>query len=125
MQVDGDLHGTLPVRITVQPGTLRVLGSERGPVKSRQDSAFEIEFYEKVLHRDPTQIDALRQLGHLYTRSGRVRDGLRADLALAILCPTDSVAHYTRPRSYALVDDIERAFPLAEAIELGYGTSNT
>ena len=91
-------------------------------MKSRQDSAFEIEFYEKVLHRDPTQIDALRQLGHLYTRSGRVRDGLRADLALAILCPTDSVAHYNLACSYALVDDIERGLSsLAEAIELGYG----
>ncbi len=87
----------------------------------RRDEAFEIDFYERVLKRTPTQIDALRQLGHLYTRTGRVREGLTVDLKLALLCPRDAVAQYNLACSYALLRDTERAIAcLAEAVRLGY-----
>lgn len=87
----------------------------------KRDEAFEIDFYERILKRTPTQIDALRQLGHLYTRSGRIREGLKVDLALALLCPRDAVAQYNLACSYALLADVEKAFVfLAEAVALGY-----
>lgn len=87
----------------------------------KRDEAFEIDFYERILKRTPTQIDALRQLGHLYTRSGRIREGLKADLALALLCPRDAVAQYNLACSYALLADSEKAFAcLREAVALGY-----
>lgn len=89
--------------------------------KKPSDPAFEIRFYEKILARDPTQVDVLRQLGHLYTRAGRVREGLRADLLLSYLCPRDAVAQYNLACSYALLSDLDKAFAcLEEAVRLGY-----
>ena len=87
----------------------------------RRDEAFEIDFYEKVLKRNPTQIDALRQLGHLYTRSGRIQEGLKADLLLTLLCPGDAIAQYNLACSYALAGEADKGLNcLAEAIRLGY-----
>ncbi len=87
----------------------------------RRDETFQIEFYEGILRRNPTQIDALRQIGHLYTRIGRIREGLKADLVLALLCPRDAVAQYNLACSYSLLADLEKAFVhLEEAMHLGY-----
>lgn len=90
-------------------------------MKAPQDPAFEIEFYERILRRDPLQIDVMRQLGHLYTRAGKLGDGLRVDRALAVLCPEDPVAHYNLACSYALLArDEEALLSLADALRLGY-----
>ncbi len=87
----------------------------------KEDHAFDIAFYESVLRRDPRYADVVELLGGLYTKAGRIADGLRMDRRLVRLQPDNSTAHYNLACSLALVRrkaDALRA--LRRAIELGY-----
>lgn len=87
----------------------------------KKDLEFEIEFYEKVLKRSPKYIEVIEILGGLYTKKGRVDDGLRMDRKLVRLMPNNPTAHYNLACSLALKRrkaDAIRA--LAKAIECGY-----
>jgi Flp pilus assembly protein TadD len=87
----------------------------------KEDPAFEITFYESVLRRDPRYADVVEILGGLYTKTGRIADGLRMDRKLVRLQPDNATAHYNLGCSLALVKrkaDALRA--LRRAIELGY-----
>jgi tetratricopeptide (TPR) repeat protein len=87
----------------------------------KEDPAFEITFYESVLRRDPRYADVVEILGGLYTKTGRIADGLRMDRKLVRLQPDNATAHYNLGCSLALVkrnSDALRA--LRRAIELGY-----
>jgi tetratricopeptide (TPR) repeat protein len=89
---------------------------------SRKDNhAFEIGFYEAVLRHEPDYTDVVELLGGLYTKAGRIADGLKMDLRLVQLLPDNATAHYNLACSLALSGrkpDALRA--LARAIELGY-----
>jgi len=62
------------------------------------------------------------ELGHLYTRLGRVEQGLAVDRELARRLPQDATVRYNLGCSLALGGDIDGAFAeLARAVELGYG----
>ncbi len=81
----------------------------------------EILFFEGLVRRDPTYIEALQILGDNYTRRGHYTEGLKIDLRLARLRPGDSVVQYNLACSYSLTDQIELAFQaLHAAIRLGY-----
>lgn len=85
------------------------------------DHEFEIQFFESVLKRDPAYTDVIEILGGLYTKHGRIADGLRMDRKLVRLLPRNATAHYNLACSLALVKrktDALRA--LRHAIELGY-----
>src|SRR5688572_13100423 len=85
------------------------------------DPEFETRFFESVLRRDPHYADVVEILGGLYTRQGRVADGLKMDRRLVKLQPTNATAHYNLACSLALSKrnrDALRA--LREAIQLGY-----
>ena len=87
----------------------------------KEDPAFEITFYESVLRRDPRYAEVVEILGGLYTKTGRIADGLRMDRKLVRLRPDNATAHYNLGCSLALVKrkaDALRA--LSRAIELGY-----
>ncbi len=87
----------------------------------KEDPAFDITFYESVLRREPRYADVVEILGGLYTKVGRVADGLRMDRKLVRLQPANATAHYNLGCSLALVKrktDALRA--LRRAIELGY-----
>ncbi len=87
----------------------------------KEDPAFDITFYESVLRRDPRYADVVEILGGLYTKTGRIADGLRMDRKLVKLRPGNATAHYNLACSLALVKrkaDALRA--LRRAIELGY-----
>ncbi len=89
-------------------------------VREDQD-AFDIRFLEQVLVRAGEDVDVLAQLGHLYTRAGRHRDGLAVDRRLVALKPRDLIAHYNLACSLALVKQKARAFAaLKKALALGY-----
>ena len=87
----------------------------------KEDPAFDITFYESVLRREPAYTDVIELLGGLYTKTGRIADGLKMDRKLVKLQPANSTAHYNLACSLALLKrktDALRA--LEEAINRGY-----
>lgn len=85
------------------------------------DHEFEITFFESILKREPAYTEVIEILGGLYTKHGRIADGLRMDRKLVRLLPQNATAHYNLACSLALVKrktDALRA--LRQAIELGY-----
>jgi predicted Zn-dependent protease len=88
---------------------------------SGEDHDFEIHFYERLLRRTPKDAHLVELLGGLYSRKGRVDDGLRMDRKLVRLQPDNPTAHYNLACSLALKRrkaDSLRA--LREAVERGY-----
>jgi hypothetical protein len=85
------------------------------------DPHFDIGFFEAVLRRDPGYVDVIEILGGLYTKTGRIADGLRMDRRLVRLQPDNETAHYNLACSLALSRRKSAALhSLARAIELGY-----
>jgi hypothetical protein len=87
----------------------------------KEDPAFDIMFYESVLRREPAYTDVIELLGGLYTKTGRIAEGLKMDRKLVKLQPENSTAHYNLACSLALSKrkaDSLRA--LQEAINRGY-----
>jgi tetratricopeptide (TPR) repeat protein len=82
---------------------------------------FELEFFERILHRNPDYIDALRVHGNNLTLMGRYADGLKIDRRLVELRPHDPLAHYNLACSFSLLKRIDPALrALRKALELGY-----
>jgi tetratricopeptide (TPR) repeat protein len=85
------------------------------------DPEFEIGFFESVLKRDPSYTEVIEILGGLYTKHGRIADGLKMDRRLVRLLPSNPTAHYNLACSLALVKRKSDALrSLRQAIELGY-----
>src|SRR5438876_5761199 len=82
---------------------------------------FELEFYGKVLERQPDYVDVLRVMGNNLTLKGRYAQGLVIDKRLVQLRPKDALAHYNLACSFALLHKADQALrTLRAAIELGY-----
>ncbi len=89
--------------------------------KPKPDPAFEMAFFESVLRRAPQYTEVIEILGGLYTKHGRIADGLRMDRKLVRLQPGNATAHYNLACSLALSNrktDALRA--LGVAVKLGY-----
>ena len=87
----------------------------------KEDPAFEITFYESILRRDPRYAEVIEILGGLYTKTGRIADGLKMDRKLVKLEPANATAHYNLACSLALCRRKSDALrTLERAIELGY-----
>jgi tetratricopeptide (TPR) repeat protein len=87
----------------------------------KEDPAFEISFYESILRRDPSYTDVVEILGGLYTKVGRVSDGLKMDRKLVRLLPDNATAHYNLACSLALSKRRTDALrSLKQAVTLGY-----
>ena len=87
----------------------------------KADPAFDISFYEAVHARVPDYVDVIELLGGLYTKTGRIADGLKMDRKLVRLQPANATAHYNLACSLALSKrrtDALRA--LRQAVALGY-----
>ena len=82
---------------------------------------FLAEFFEAELSLRPTNLQALSELAHLYTRLGRYGEGLDADRRLVRAAPDDPTVHYNLACSLALTGDPEGAFEALEAsLDLGF-----
>ncbi len=82
---------------------------------------FEIGFFESILKKNPRYTDVIELLGELYTRTGRIEDGLRMDRKLVRLLPENPNAHYNLACSLALKKRRSEAMStLQKAISLGY-----
>jgi Flp pilus assembly protein TadD len=87
----------------------------------KEDTVFDISFYESVLRRDPSYVDVVELLGGLYTKAGRIADGLKMDRKLVRLQPDNPTAHYNLACSLALCKRPADALrSLAQAVALGY-----
>ncbi|HEY0966770.1 MAG TPA: hypothetical protein VGD88_05235 [Opitutaceae bacterium] len=87
----------------------------------KEDPAFEIGFYESILRRDPQYDEVIEILGGLYTKIGRIADGLRMDRKLVKLQPENATAHYNLACSLALSKRRADALrSLRQAVSLGY-----
>lgn len=95
--------------------------NRKSPTEAEGERAREVEFLERVRARCPRNVGVLKALGDLYTRVGRVEDGLEVDRRLVRLCPEDDMAWYNLGCSYALSGHGDRAFhALGQAVDLGY-----
>jgi predicted Zn-dependent protease len=91
------------------------------PKPKAHDPEFEIGFFESVLRRSPSDAHVIEILGGLYTRQGRVADGLKMDRKLVKLQPDNPTAHYNLACSLALSKRKTAALDaLRHAVELGY-----
>ncbi len=89
--------------------------------QSKHDPEFEIRFYEGVHRRCRDYAEVVELLGGLYTKAGRIADGLRMDRKLVRLTPDNPTAHYNLACSLALIrrrGDALRS--LHKAVTLGY-----
>ena len=91
------------------------------PKAKAKDPEFDIRFFESVLRRAPNYANVVEILGGLYTRQGRVSDGLRMDRKLVKLQPGNATAHYNLACSLALLKRKGDALhELKRAVALGY-----
>ena len=89
--------------------------------QTKNDSAFDLAFYEGVQRRCPDYTEVIEMLGGLYTRAGRIADGLRMDRKLVRLQPANATAHYNLACSLALSARRQDALAaLRRAVALGY-----
>jgi tetratricopeptide (TPR) repeat protein len=87
----------------------------------KEDLEFEIAFFEGIVRRDRSHIEALQILGDAYTKSGQWDKGLKVDQRLARLCPTSPLVFYNLACSYSLMNRLDAAFAALErAVKLGY-----
>src|SRR5262249_4551001 len=90
-------------------------------LRKRSQIDFEIEFFERILSRDPNYVEVLMNLGDLFTRKGCHRRALQADLRLARLRPTNAEVFYNLACSYALLNHKSEAIAsLRRAVRLGF-----
>ena len=86
---------------------------------------FESVFFESVLRRNPRDTGVIEILGGLYTKDGRINDGLKMDRRLVRLLPDNATAHYNLACSLALKKRKAEALRcLQNAVELGYKDSD-
>lgn len=89
--------------------------------KPSHDPQFEIGFFETVLRKNPRYTAVIEILAGLYTKQGRIADGLRMDRKLVKLQPANATAHYNLACSLALAKRNRAALrALQQAIDLGY-----
>jgi tetratricopeptide (TPR) repeat protein len=88
---------------------------------SARDTTFDVGFFESVLRHDAQCVEAIEILGGLYTKLGRIADGLKMDRKLVRLQPSNPTAHYNLACSLALSKRNSDALrSLRQAIGLGY-----
>lgn len=83
--------------------------------------AFMARFLEVETQRRPENIDALAELGHVYTRQGRNHEGLSVDRKLVRLVPDNPTVHYNLACSLAILGQRDDALDALErSVALGY-----
>ena len=88
---------------------------------TKPDPQFDIEFFEAIHRRCPDYMEVVGLLGGLYTRVGRITDGLKMDRKLVRLDPANPTVHYNLACSLALCKKRPDALhSLRKALSLGY-----
>ncbi|MDZ4743970.1 MAG: hypothetical protein SGI98_11205 [Verrucomicrobiota bacterium] len=89
--------------------------------ETKSDIKVQLAFYEGLMHRTPKDVELLKVMGDLYTKTGDHEKSLEIDRKLARLLPDDSMIQYNLACSYALLRENQKAIKsLIKAIKLGY-----
>lgn len=87
----------------------------------RLGEEFLAAIYSAATDRQPHNVEALAELGHIYTNLGRYQDGLEVDHKLVKFAPEDPNIRYNLACSQALLGLHEEACSTLEtALALGY-----
>lgn len=106
--------GANVAELTIPACTLQTL-------TSRSQADFEIDFFERILSRDPDNVDVLRVLGDLFAEKGWHRRSLQIDLRLVALRPRDPAVCYNLACSQALLGHVTEALlALRHALSAGF-----
>jgi hypothetical protein len=82
---------------------------------------FLAEFLETAIRHRSDNVEALAELGHVYTRLGQLERGLEVDRILVRLVPDNPTVHYNLACSLALNGASKEALDALEAaVRLGY-----
>ena len=82
---------------------------------------FDIDFFERLLHRKEDSIEVLRVLAELVSRKGLTKRAVELDRRLVDLLPEDFLARYNLACSLAVAGRPDEAIDsLSRAILLGY-----
>jgi len=86
---------------------------------------FELSFFESLHRRMPKDLRVASVLAHIYTKSGKIDQGLKMDRKLVRLDPDDPTAHYNLACSLCLKGRKADAVKvLRDAIARGYSDFN-
>lgn len=89
--------------------------------KQKEESLYELSFFEAIVSKRPEYLDALQCLAEIYTRLGYYEAGLTIDKRICAIIPQDSIAVYNLACSLALTGNNDEALNnLEKAIDLGY-----
>ena len=103
-----------------EPESIR-LTDELSQLADQLGREFLVKFLEVETSRHPDNVEALAELGHVYTREGRHEDGLKVDRMLVRLLPADPTVHYNLACSLALSGRPDDALDALErSVQLGY-----
>lgn len=87
----------------------------------RTENARIVAFLEGIHRRCPEYTPVLETLGDLYTKEGRIEEGLAIDQKLTGLSPGNEMYHYNLACSLALLGRTDEAMAsLEKAVSLGY-----
>ncbi len=90
-------------------------------MQAQSQIEFDIEFYQRILERNPRFVDVLRCQGELLTHQGHHLRALEIDRQLAVLRPHDCIIRYNLACSLALAGRLNDSLDeLAQALEHGY-----
>jgi len=90
-------------------------------VEKQNDLDFEVRFYEGVVGKSNTFIEALMALGDLYTKKGDYLKGFEVDKKLALMRPEDPLVFYNLACSLSLLGRVDEALEaIKKAIARGY-----
>jgi tetratricopeptide (TPR) repeat protein len=93
----------------------------RRRLRREDQRQFELDFFGRLLERDPSYAEALRVHAGNLAATGQYARALQADRRLARLWPDRPVCWYNLACSYALLGMLDPAFAaLQRAVELGY-----
>lgn len=88
---------------------------------SRSQVDFEIDFFERILNRDPNYVDVLVNLGELFSRKGCHKRALQVDLRLAGLRPNEPTVQYNLCCSYAVLNQpVDAIEALRRSVRAGF-----
>jgi len=90
-------------------------------VASQDQEQFEVEFFNRILERNPRNVDSLRCLADLMASSGDYAKALGIDLRLIEVNAECEIAHYNLACSLARLGRFEEALvSLENALRTGY-----